>query len=128
MLSHPDIRVSAGRRLDGKTVVSVAAEKKGGPDESDELVERLMHEFILEVPNYGKLQAGKDRTLPEWRKAVERRGLAEVVVKGRSHQPYTVITEDDSGETKQELVEGKQLPLGFGCRKGAIGEFIGGKT
>uniref|UniRef100_A0A6C0AUX0 Uncharacterized protein n=1 Tax=viral metagenome TaxID=1070528 RepID=A0A6C0AUX0_9ZZZZ len=127
LLSHPDIRVSAGRRLDGKTVVSVAAEKKGGPDESDELVERLMHEFILEVPNYGKLQAGKDRTLPEWRKAVERRGLAEVVVKGRSHQPYTVITEDDSGETKQELVEGKQLPLGFGCRKGAIGEFIGGK-
>ena len=138
LLSHPDIRVSSGigpdgkatKRADGKTAVSVAAANK-----HFDIVELLMPKFLLERPDYGRIQAQKERVEEQWQKAVERRGVAEVVVKGRSHQPYTVSTEDESGKTKEELVEGKQLPLGLGCRRradgtlmlGHIAEYIGGK-
>jgi ankyrin repeat protein len=133
LLSHPDIRVSSGigtdgkatKRRDGKTAVSVAAAKN-----HFDIVELLMPKLLLERPDYGKIQAQNDRVEEQWQKAVERRGVAEVVVKGRSHSPRYIAS-----DTEIFVDEGKALPLGFGCRRrpdgtsmmGKIAEFIGGK-
>ena len=89
-----------------------------------------MPNFLLENPDYGEIQAKNNRVFPEWQRAVERRGVAEVVVKGRSHSPRFVAS-----DTEIFVDEGKALPLGFGCRRrpdgtsmmGKIAEFIGGK-
>ena len=133
LLSHPDIRVSSGitldgnatKRADGKNAVSVAAAKK-----HFHIVELLMPKFLLETPDYEIIQAQNDGVEEQWQKAVERRGVAEVVVKGRSHSPRYIAS-----ETEIFVDEGKTLPLGFGCRMrpdgtsmmGPIAEFIGGK-
>ena len=133
LLSHPDIRVSSGigsdgkatKRRDGKNAVSVAAAKK-----HFNIVELLMPKFLLERPDYKIIQAQNDGVEEQWQKAVERRGVAEVVVKGRSHSPRYIAS-----ETEIFVDEGKTLPLGFGCRRrpdgtsmmGPIAEFIGGK-
>lgn len=135
LLSHPDIRVSSGitldgnatKRADGKNAVSVAAVKK-----HFDIVELLMPKFLLERPDYGRIQAQNDRVEKQWQKAVERRGVAEVVVMGRSYSPDYIASET---EITVNEGEGKQLPLGFGCRrrpdrtimKGPIAEFVGGK-
>jgi hypothetical protein len=133
LLSHPDIRVSSGigtdgeeiKKRDGKTTVSVAAAKK-----HFDIVALLMPKFLLERPDYGRIQAQNDGVEEQWQKAVERRGVAEVVVKGRSHSPRYIAS-----ETEIFVDEGKTLPLGFGCRMrpdgtrvmGDIAAYIGGK-
>jgi ankyrin repeat protein len=120
------ILLSAGvnvniRNKNGYTPVYYVS-KKG---DYEKIVSLLTHILVEEYEKTYKLEdAIRDGVEEEWQRAVERQGAAEVVVKGPS---YTVTTEDESGETKEKLVEGKKLPLGFGSRKGPIGKFLGGK-
>ena len=137
LLSHPFIRVSSGiglggkatTRRDGENALSVAAAKK-----HFDIVELLMPKFLLERPYYGRIQAKNDGVEKQWQIAVERRGVAEVVVKGRSYSPHYVASETEIF-VNEDQGKSKQLPLGFGCRTrhdgtrmpGEIAKFIGGK-